>query len=210
MRVGVRATMFATAAALLAVCVYLGVRAAADATFVIWFGLATAIFAPGAFQLLAVGLSLKQEGLLRRLAAVPEINDLARKAETMQETVERLRIERAQLVELVAIEARREAVANRQEYVLDELSRLAAELRLADQEAESLEIPVLDGPVRTEIEALRQRLEARRKGDFVISFRGSDYVISRSLLRATPFGGFPLAVAELTALALSGARRSRR
>lgn len=79
--------MVLVAGALAATCVFLGIRAAADTRYVIWFGLATALFAPAAFQLLALALAEPSARLLRQLSTVPQLEALIEQAESEQERV---------------------------------------------------------------------------------------------------------------------------
>jgi hypothetical protein len=178
------------AGAFIGVSVYLGIRAAADPGFVIWFGLATAILAPAAFQLIAIALVPTDTTLMRRLSSVPRIEELMAQAETEQERVRVLEDERARLAEIIRLEARRESLAQRHEGLLEDAARLLVDLETVEAEQAALSHEVGDGAALPEIEALRGRLAARRRGDLVLSFRGREYIVDpRTFDVYTPFLG---------------------
>jgi hypothetical protein len=184
-----RASMALVAAVLLGVCVYLGIRAAANTSFVVWFGLSTALLAPAGFQLLALAISAGQARLMRRLSKVPEIRELMQQADSEEERVRLLEQERERLEEVVRLEARREALGQLQERLVAEAGSLLDELAAVEAEAASLSDENEVGPVLPEVQALHARVEAPRRGDLVISLRGRDYIVDPDVFNALPILG---------------------
>lgn len=67
--------------------VKLGILSGTDSTFVVWFGIASAIAAPIGLSLLGYVFSRSDVDLIQRLAKVPQIEDLVAEAESQEEKV---------------------------------------------------------------------------------------------------------------------------
>ena len=62
--------------------VYLGFLSSRDSSFVVWFGIGSAVLAPLGFTLLGYGVRLGDRQVLLQLAQVPEIARLLNQAKT--------------------------------------------------------------------------------------------------------------------------------
>ena len=192
--------------ALLALVIWLGIRSADDSSYVIWFGLASAILAP--VGLAAIGLAFrgKDQEVLRELSSVPEIQELIARAETEQERVELLEQERQRLVEIVRFESRRQALEERRALLHDDATRVLAALVAVDQEAASLRLNFESSAALPEVQALAERLEARRQGKVVIRIGQRFVAIDPDLFRALPLGMGMVATQLLNLLAAAQRR----
>ena len=89
---------------LLAGVVHLGILSGRDNSFVVWFGIASAIVAPIGLALFGYALSPADRDLVQRLAKVPEIERLVEQAKTQEEKVRALEAEEARLAEVIRLD----------------------------------------------------------------------------------------------------------
>jgi len=159
------------------------------ATAVVVFGLASALVAPLGLSALGYAAGLGQEGLITRLARVPEIERLAARAETEAERLALLQKERADLAKIIEQEVRRGVLVEQHKQLETQGRGLLASLQAVDQELSSF--PVEDSTLASSeaISNLRARLDARRRGDIVISIGGYNLVIDATVLGSLPLGG---------------------
>ncbi|MCP9237915.1 hypothetical protein [Lewinella sp. JB7] len=204
-----RALAFVVGGLLITGVVYLGIWSGTHPNLVPWFGIASAIGAPIALSLLAFGILPSNAGTIRKLAKVPQIELLIQRAETEEERLSQLKRVRSDLETLIEREAQRKAA-------LDHLDRLrkSAERTLVEFEALEKELAQLDtasddtGIAKEIILRLRERIDARKRGDIVFEIHGRTYIIERSLFRSLPFNIGPLMMLLFTAIESFQNRRS--
>jgi hypothetical protein len=174
--------------ALLALVVWLGFQSADDSRYVVWFGLASAILAPSGIACIGFAIRGKQQQILQELSSVPEIQELISKANTEQERLQLLEDERARLVDIVRLEARRQTLEQRRELLANDASRVLTQMEAIDAEAESLGVEMESSAVLPEVHELAERLDARNEGKTILRW-GDDYVaVDPDVFRSMPFG----------------------
>ncbi|MFL6230441.1 MAG: hypothetical protein ACJ741_16845 [Pyrinomonadaceae bacterium] len=110
-----RILTFLFGAGLIAVVVYLGLKARNDQSLVIWFGLAAAILVPSGFAAIGYAFTVTNRQVLERLSKVPEIERLITEARSQEEKIKLLEQERSRLAEIVELEARKQSLIFRKE-----------------------------------------------------------------------------------------------
>jgi hypothetical protein len=101
--------------------------------------------------------------------------------------VDSLNRQREQLEQVITNEVRHGILLERRRILGTQASELVASFDIVDAELKTLG-EVADPVVRAAIEAVRARLEARRRGDVILSLPGTDLVISSAVLSSLPFG----------------------
>ena len=199
-----RVTALLLGLVLIAAVVWLWTKARTDSTFVLWFGLASALFAPTGIGLISYAIRAGEHQLLKRLSKVPEIDELISEAESKEERIRLLEEERSRLAEAVRLETRRQALISRQSSLESDATRILKELQAIDAELKSLQIDIEASTVTEEIQRLNERLQARQQGDMVIRF-GEAYInVSRDLVRAFAFVPLALPTTFLAEIILRG------
>jgi hypothetical protein len=169
--------------------IYLGILSGQDSKFVVWFGIASAIAAPIGLSLLAYALRRSDDGLIQRLAKVPEIGQMIENAKTQEEKIRLLERERSRLAELIRLESRRQVVSDRIETLRQDAIRMIQEFEGLERESHDLGNEIGDSAVSEEMQRLRERLRARERGDVVLTLGGRTYRIDRDIIKAFPMGG---------------------
>lgn len=191
---------------LIGVVVDVGVRATNDPHLVVWFGLVSAILAPTGIALIAEGFRGGDAKTLEDLRSVTEIETLIAQAGSERERLTLLERERANLDEIVRLEARAQTLGERQRVLLDEARRVLGELELVDREAASLRVDIASSAALPEIQALETRLAARRRGDLVLRIGSRTFIVPSD----TPFATTNMLVKTATTLLDSFDRFVRR
>jgi hypothetical protein len=158
-----------------------------DPSAVAIFGLACLLASTVAVPTLGYGLGLGSGRLISRLAKVPQIAQLIEEATAQSGVVESLIKQRAQLEQVITNEVRHGILLERRRILGTQASELVASFDIVDAELNTVG-EVADPVVRAAIEAVRARLDARRRGDIILSLPGTDLVISTAVLNALPFG----------------------
>lgn len=178
--------------ALLALVVWLGFRASEDNTYILFFGLASAILAPLGITVISYAFSGRERETLQRLEKVPEIAKLIEQAKTQEEKIRVLEQQRDQLTQIIQLESRRQALLATKESleargvdILEQLDAVEAELPI-------LEASITSSPASEHIQRLHERLQARRRGDLVIRIGSRYYSLDRDLILSVPMGRFLL------------------
>lgn len=144
---------------LIGIVIILGIKSADSNTYLIMFGVASAIVAP--VGLSALGYSIKKEdAALKKLAMVPEIGSLIEKAETEKEKIKRLNRERIELINYIKIESQRTAFLERKKMLETEAVRISNEYRTVLKELEIIGyVEVNKEKISPEIEHLYEIVE---------------------------------------------------
>ncbi len=170
------------------VVVWLGFRATENPTYVLWFGLASALIAPLALNLLSNAISRSEKEMLSQLARVPQISELVAQAESQEERIRILQEERDRLDELVRYEAERRALEARRHLLEQDAVRILGDMEIIDRELDRLGVQVDRSVVGEELQRLQDRIEATRGGDVVLRFGKRDVIIRQDLLSFFPTG----------------------
>ena len=175
--------------ALVASVIFLGLEARDNQSFVVWFGLAAAILTPAGFAAVGYAFTTGERKLLERLSKVPEIQNLINEAKSQEEKIRLLEQERSRLIEIVQLEARKQALATRKESLEEDGVRILEELEVVDKELNSIQTTVQSTPVTQELAKLQERLQAWRNKDIIISFGPKEFILKRERFYSFPFGG---------------------
>jgi hypothetical protein len=152
------------------------------------FGVAAAIAAPLGFILIGYAFQSNDQETIKRLAKVPEIERLINEAKSQEEKIRLLEQQKSQLSDIVMFEVRRQALTVRKESLEKEGIRVLDELRAIAEELYSLNAQVnIDGAVKTELEQLRQRIEARQRGDIIFSLGRRSLILEGDIIRNLPW-----------------------
>lgn len=175
---------------LFAAVIYLGFLASSDSRFVIWFGLAAALLAPGGIALISYAVTARSRQTLSQLSKVPEIEKLINEAESQEEKVRLLEQERERLVEAIELESRKQALDLRKDSLEKNAIDILNELEAIDTELNSLDVDIASSPARDAVRRLNERLSARQRGDVVLRLGSRYYSINRDIVLGMPMGRF--------------------
>jgi 23S rRNA pseudoU1915 N3-methylase RlmH len=181
--------------ALCATVAYLGLRVNDGPLFVVAFGIASALLAPVGLASLGYAFQRGDRQILERLARVPEIQRLIAEANSQEEKIRLLELERTQLLETVQFEAQKRALLDREQSLEREGKRILAELEAIDRDLRTFDAKGT-GVASEEIERLHARLRARQKGDIVIRIGKQYLTLDAALIRELPFGSLVLLYAR--------------
>lgn len=158
-----RVLLVLTGIILIAVVVYLDFLSTKDTSYILWFGLASALIAPVGISSIASTFKISENNTLKKLLKVPEIEELIRKAETQEEKIKILQEERKQLSELVKYETIKHAILERKRYLENEAERIISEIEDIDNEMNRLISQETEMRASNEvIEKLYERLNSRK------------------------------------------------
>ena len=187
-----RILLFLAGTACLASVVWLGIKTADHTSYVVWFGLASAIIAPIGLTLLTLAFTLGKNDALKRLSAVPDIQKLIEKANTEQERIRVLQEQRNQLEDTIRLESHRQALLARKDKLQDDGVQILTDLESVDAELTAVDDSVTASPWRDDIRRLQERLKARRRGAIVLHIGSRHITLDRDLIIGLPFGRFIL------------------
>jgi hypothetical protein len=151
------------------------------------FGLVCCLASSIAVPVLSYGIGLGQGGLVSRLARVPEIADLIARGDAAAGRVESLTQQREQLEQVINNEVRRGILLERRRALGTQASELLTTFDDIDTQLSALDLEA-DPVVKAAIEGVRARLDAKRRGDIIVSLLGTDLVVSADVLGALPLG----------------------
>ncbi|GAN74654.1 hypothetical protein Apmu_0200_06 [Acidiphilium multivorum AIU301] len=175
--------------------VYLGWFSSKYSAYIWLFGLAAALAAPLGLTLLSFALNGSSSDVIKRLAKVPEIEQLINEAKNQEEKIRILEVEREKLIEIVKLESRRQAIEDRVASLENDAVRILVELENLDEEQKTLGLTIGGSNVSKEIARLRERVRARERGDLVIRVGSFVYQIDRDIVKGLPFGAGSLVLA---------------
>ncbi len=196
--------------ALVAVVVAAGVAAVAANEhwlLIILFGVLAALLTPLGLSVLIAGLMPPQ--LVKPKLADADLQLLIEQARSEAERLHLLEERRRTLAEAVRLETRRQVLKERVNRLEEDASRVLQDLHNADAE-----IGILDASVRSsqsidEVRELRDRLDAKGKGDIIFQFHEKQYRLSPDLLDI-PFVSAPLVeIARAVAYLLNRLQKPR-
>ncbi|MFW3346443.1 hypothetical protein ACN9K5_09405 [Aliarcobacter butzleri] len=180
------------------IVIYLGILSSANSAYVIWFGLSSALLAPAGFTLITLAFRNNNDKLLQQLSKVPEISVLIEKAQTQEERIKALELERKSLEDAIKYETLRSILIEKKnnyeieaEKLLFQLDDIEHELLKLDTEIEGIEYPEI-------VQKLREKIRLREQNNIVINLFDRDIVINIGKIRAIPFiGDFAVAYLKL-------------
>jgi len=178
--------------------VWLGLRTAAphpQPLIVALFGVVAALLGPTAISLIAGSFPSRRSRALDQLAKAGEIEQRVAEATTMQQKVKALESERRRLTTIIRLEARRQVILTRQEILHSEIEQLVgqadqviAELKAIDAESKLLGQELDNSSVKSEVIAIRDRLQRERTGTGRRHLEWIDGLVGGMLL-PMPFAG---------------------
>lgn len=158
-----RILSFLTGILLIILVVFLGYKAR-NQSYIVPFGLASAILAP--LGITAIGYAItaksrhKSRQTLELLAKVPELKRLTSEASTQEEKLRSLEQQQSRVIEIIKFEARKQALLTRREALRPYAVHLLHELKSIDSEISALEIDIESRIERdTEFERLIVEIE---------------------------------------------------
>lgn len=180
---------FAIGVMLLGVVVYLGIRTSQDTSFVVWFGLATAILAPTAFAVISYSFRTDKLQLFQELAKVPEIDSLINKAKTQEEKIALLEQERNSLNEIIQVEARRQTLISTRDTLEQGIIRILKDYNAVVDELNHIDIKTEESPAVQEMKRIQERLKERRRGKIIVlRFGKREFIIPERKVSNSPPG----------------------
>jgi hypothetical protein len=180
------------------IVIYLGILSSSNSVYVIWFGLSSALLAPAGFTLITLAFRNNNDKLLQELSKVPEISVLIEKAQTQEERIKALELERKSLEDTIKYETLRSVLIEKKnnyeieaEKLLFQLDDIEHKLLKLDIEIEGTEYPEI-------VQKLREKIRLREQNNIVINLFDRDIVINIGKIRAIPFfGDFAVAYLKL-------------
>ena len=154
------------------IVIFLGVNSGTDSRFIIPFGLASALIAP--LGISALGYSIRKEDpTLKRLALVPEIDNLIEKAETESQKIKRLKREKEELLTYIRTDTKRIALLERKKLLELDIQRSYEEYEKVSAElmalvGETLDMQEMSGEIK---EVIADKSEAS------LTIFGEKYVV---------------------------------
>ena len=183
---------------LFGVVVYLGIEASTKATFVIWFGLSSALLAPAGFTLITLAFRNNNDKLLQQLSKVPEISVLIEKAHTQEERIQALEIERASLEDAIKYETFRSILLEKKNTFEIEAEKLIINLDDVENKLSKLDIEIENTQNSEVIQNLRIKLRAREQNNIIINLFDKEIIINVEKIRRIPLvGEFTIAYLKL-------------
>ena len=206
----IRVILFLAGVLCLVFVVWLGLKTADNTSYVVWFGLASAIIAPIGLTFLTLAFTLGSNDALKRLSAVPDIQKLIEKANTEQERIRVLQEQRDQLEDVIRLESHRQALLARKDKLQEEGVQILTDLESVDAELAAVDKCVAVSPWRDDISRLQERLKARQKGSIVLHFGSRHITIDRDLIIGLPFGRFILWYLRMIQTILGNLRKANK
>lgn len=175
---------------LIGIVIWFGIKSGSNNGYIVPFGLASAIIAP--IGLSAFGYTIKRKDeTLKKLAMIPEIDELIEKAETETEKIERLKKEKDLLLCYIEYESNRLAKMERKKALEEDAERILREYKNIVDEINDMGGNRIDiEEMSEELKELQMRIEPYlkhtqdeeiRKGNIILNLIGS-YVAMGDLM----------------------------
>lgn len=159
-----RVVAFTAGVLSVAIVIRLGFLSVQDPGYVLWFGLAAALVAPIGLGLLSYALFGTDKVPAERLSKVPEIAELIERADTEEERLRLLEIEKQRLEEFVRYEAERMTLESRKASWEDSAQRVLSDLNDIEVELDRIAAAPSSNIVSKQVRQLRDRLQGRSQG----------------------------------------------
>ena len=180
------------------IVIYLGIQASTNSSYVVWFGLSSALLAPAGFTLITLAFRNNNDKLLQQLSKIPEISVLIEKAQTQEEKIKALELERQSLEDAIKYETLRSVLIEKKsnfeleaEKLLMNLDDIEDKLSKLDVEIENTEHPEI-------IQKLREKIRLREQNNIITNLFDRDIIINVEKIRIIPFiGEFAVAYLKL-------------
>lgn len=157
--------------------------------FVLFFGIGSAIVVPVGVWLISYALGEKHREAIKKLAKVPEIGELVARAETQEQKIKVLTEEYEKLQKTIHSESERLALITRKHDLEKNAKRILKELDIIESEIESFDESI-EGVPANEVRKLRERVQAKQRGDVVIRIGRFQFIIEREQIVNTPVFGY--------------------
>lgn len=187
---------FAFGIILILFVVFLAIKATSTPSLVIWFGLASALLVPLGLASMGYTFTAGNKKIFEKLSKVPEIEKLVKEAESQEERIRILKEDRSRLLEVVELEARKQALVSRRESLEKDGIRIVQGLDNVIERLKEVDSDLAAVPLSDEVKTLRERIRAKRRGDIVFRIFGKEFIIDKDVLSNLPFGGVLLSYAK--------------
>ena len=135
---------------LIGIVIFLGIKTEDGNIYIILFGLSSALVAPVGIS--ALGYSIRKEDkTLKKLAMVPEIDNLIERAETEQEKIKRLKREKNELLNYIRNDTKRIALVERKKILESDIRRLWEEYEKVNSELAEISFLMRTVVINTEL-----------------------------------------------------------
>ena len=180
------------------IVIFLGIEASTKSNYVIWFGLASALLAPAGFTLITFAFRNNNDKLLQQLSKVPEIKVLIEKAQTQEEKIKALELERASLEDTIKYETFRSILLEKKNTFELEAEKLIKNLEDVEDSLLKLDKNIAENINIETIQKLRIKLKEREQDTITIKLYDKDIIINVRKVRNIPFvGEFAIAYLKL-------------
>lgn len=166
---------------------YFGYYTASHSSFVIWFGVITAIIAPLAFEFILYPFRSKDKQLIKELSKVPQIEKLIKEASDNESKIKLLEQQKLDLDKLISYESkRRTLLAERNLYVIQGEEAL----RGIEKSNQNLTLLLSEKQQLPEsLKSLQQEIENIESTDLAYTINGKKYVIKKKYFEFFPYYG---------------------
>jgi len=180
------------------IVIYLGIQASTNSAYVIWFGLSSALLAPAGFTLITLAFRNNNDKLLQQLSKVPEISVLIEKAQTQEEKIKALELERQSLEDAIRYETLRSILVEKKSNFEIEAKKLLINLDNIEDKLSKLDIEIEKAEHPEIIQKLREKIRLREQNNIIINLFDKDIIINVEKIRLIPFiGEFVVAYLKL-------------
>lgn len=150
------------------------------------------------FLFLQKAYSVTYEEAVKKLSAIPEIENLCQIAEEKKVEIEDLESEKAKLEHIIEVSAKKYYLEKRYRELERRLKNTYDELISIKKEIRDLNIEIDGTLVGEKIEKIEKFIKHRERGDFVIRIGNRRFVIPQSLLDTYPLGGLGLLILSIS------------
>jgi len=167
--------------------VYAGYYTTNHLSFVIWFGVITAILAPLAFELIFFPFKYKEKSLIKDLSKVPKIELLIKEAKDSESKVRLLEEQRKDLDKLISYESHRKTLIAEKEIYSFQAKIALENLVKIDKSLETLTSEKQELPEHLQL--LQKRIEQTGDNEVIFLFNDRNIILKKSNFEILPFYG---------------------
>lgn len=176
-------------AGLIGLVVFLGFRANDNPDeFYIWFAVAAPILPSIGLAVISFALTDSYRTAITKITRIEKIEALIDEANTREEQVAVLEQQRDQMEAAVRTEAHRQTLVATKTGLESQGVRVLQDLQRLDSELEELDVEVANSAAAEQVHQLRDRLEARRRGDLIFRLGNRQFRLSSGMFSIFPFG----------------------
>ncbi len=173
---------------LIGAVIALGFATSNNSAYVIWFGLAAALLAPGGIAIIVYALNANDREVIQRLSKVPQIEKLIVEAQSQEEKIRALEEEREKLASVVQFEAKRQILINKKQGLEEQAIHTLGSLDEVEKNITDLGVDVENSGLVKDVEALRERIKHMEREKVTLDLGFKKIEIDTIRLRRTPAG----------------------